>query len=546
MPQNENQKNFKKFANNLRTTALGVKFAKTLYTDPSSLTPKQIATVLSALGYDVPKELIITAEVAQVIVAGQAVVEGAQAGADIGSATNATGAGVKVLTNIAEDQNYIDSDSASCIRIAVDVALIVSSFGTNIAAWVSLAMDLAAIGPGKDNLAKADAIRNAQAQYVNRISPQAAILGQTFKDFQEKKISVYGVIAKMAVETPDLWPQVIKPDSPFVQAFPDLMMLPVVEAHETGHGYSSISGDWPWPASGRYVIAEWNSYRTITFSTLGKSFNKEVAAEYFFESLIKPWVTCYAIANKEIVEKGNMKMEDVAALSYLVNPSGEISARDNYVNMLIGSCLTPYDFGDPILADISRQFVEEKYVGIDKTFHESAVSYGRNSLNQGFVRYNKDIDIMRLKLEKVKQSDEIEELVQYEYIYKKLQSYMDFQPVSFEKDPTVGGKLNSKFSEKSVTAWRKLHNYIAVMQMIDTYRTDSYLKNTQFAEKLLPFMPSADSFQRKINKLNYLSTARSVNKLAMVEIAKSVGVTVDKLVKVNKDDLGAAKFTIKG
>lgn len=558
MAVNQKQKDFKKFADNLKRTAVGVKFAKRLFTEPTTLSPKTIATVLQSLGLDVPKELVITAEVAQVIISGQAVAAGydaletansakdaAAATNSINSATSATAAGVRTLTSLGEREGLVDSDTASIVRIGVSVACIICSVGTDVSSWIALAAELASIGPTKQGLADYHAILNASEAYRSRLSPQQQILGSTFKDFQDRKISIYGVIAKMAVETPDLWPQVISPDSPIVQAFPDLMMLPITNSRVVGFGSSEIGGNYPWPASGRYVIARWESSQEISFQTIGYNFNKETSAEYFFELLLRPWIACYAMANDEIVGRGNMSMSSIAALSYLVNPGGEISDRSDYVKFLLASYLSPYDFGDDILKDISNQFLDDYYKGQDTRFKESAISYGQTSKNKIFSQYAKDNEIMRQKLERVKQTDDITDLVQYPYIYKKLQSYMDFQQTSFERDPTLGGKLNQKFDSTNVRAWRKLHNYISVMHMIDQFRTDSYLKNTRFAEQLLPFMPSVDGFQQKVERLNFLSTARSVNMLALNNIAGFLGTDPKKLVKTNNGAQGAAIFTIK-
>ena len=55
------------FANNLKRTALGVKFAKTLYTNPGSLNAKTVTQVLKALGYQVPQGVEIAVDAAQVI-----------------------------------------------------------------------------------------------------------------------------------------------------------------------------------------------------------------------------------------------------------------------------------------------------------------------------------------------------------------------------------------------------------------------------------------------------------------------------------------------
>ena len=541
-------KDFKKFADNLRKTALGVRFTKTIFTNPSSISAKQATQVLKTLGYKIPEGVEVAVDAAQIITSGQAAIEGYQAATtanEINASVNAGASATRALTSIAEDQNLIDSDSASLIKISTSVAMIVASGGTDVKAWVSLCLDLASVGAGKQALANYEAIMNAQEKYRGRITPQAKILGDTFKDFQEKKISIYGVIAKMAVETPDVWPQVINPQSELAKVFPDLLMIPVVNTSVSGKGDASLWGDYPWPAKGRYVIQQFTASKSISFQTIGKNFTKEESAETFFELLIKPWVTCYAVANEEITAQGNMSMSNIAALSYMFNPSGEISDRDNYVNMLIGSCLTPYDFGDPILENIADQFLDDYYKGKDITFKEQAVSFKQSSQNKLFTQHQMDLEEMRRKLLRVQQNDDIVELAQYPYIYKKLQSYMDFQQVSFEKDPSMGGKLTQKFSTQDVRAWRKLHNYIAVINMIDTFRRDSYLSQTRFAQNLLPFMPSVDHFQKTVDRINFLSTGRAINRLAKANIASFVGTTTDKLKWVNQKEIGPAIYTIK-
>lgn len=549
MAQNNSQRQLKNFADNMKKTNLGVTFAKKLFTDPGSLSAKQVTLILKSLGVNIPAEVQATVEVAQIITAGQAVNDAWENGQtinDIKSVTNPGFAAIRALNSIASQNGWIDEDTTSIISYGMNTTMIVASGGLNVAAWIGLAMDVAQTIASKQSEADMRALQDVQNQIQSIMRPQAKILGETFQDFQAGRISIYGLIAKMAVETPAAWPQVITEQSPITQMFPELMMLPTVQKTLIGRGETRIWGDWPWPASGSYVLAEWTSSKSIQYMTLNEM-NKEQAAEYFFNILLKPWLTGYAIANDEIVGRGNMSMENVAALSYLVNPSGEISSRDDYVNMLLGANLTPYDFNDPILDDIARKFLEDNYKDVQHSFIEQAISIGQVSANRGFNAYSRDTDIMRRKLEEVQANDSIWELVQYPYIYEKLKSYMDFETVSFEKDPSYGGRINQKFSEQSVTAWRKLHNYIAVIQMLSTFRTDSYLRNTKFAEQLMPFMPSIESFEEKINHLSYLSATRSVNAIALKNIASMLGVKPSQLVKQTKStDQGPAKFIIKG
>jgi len=148
----------------------------------------------------------------------------------------------------------------------------------------------------------------------------------------------------------------------------------------------------------------------------------------------------------------------------------------------------------------------------------------------------KDLDTMRVKIDRVKNSHDISELVKVPFIYQKLQSYMDFEQTSFEKDPSLGGQIPDKFNSKDVRAWRSLHNYIAVLNMIDQFRTDSYLKTTSYAKNLLPFMPSVDSFSKRFSRIQEISTARCVNRAAMLNIASYLGVKPSQLQKLTGTD----------
>ena len=549
MASNNATRQMKQLSQNLKKTQLGVSFAKKLFTDPHSLSAKQITTVLKSLGVNVPPEVQAGAEVAQIITSGQAISEAIEAKKsidDMKSLTQPTAVSVRALNAIASHNGWIDEDTTSVVSYGTNVAMIFASGGANVAAWIGLAMDIAATIASKQGEADINALKDMQSKYVSLISSQGKVLGDTFKEFQSGDISIYGLISKMAVETPDLWPQVINPQSPFVNMFPDLMMLPTISKTITGRGDSKIWGDWPWPASGSYVLASWTSSKSMEYLSINKM-TKEEAAEYFYTILLKPWLTAYAVANDEIVNRGNMAMLDVAALSYLVNPSGEISATSDYVNMLIGANLTPYDFNNSIIEDIAAQYLEDMYRNTPHAFVEQGINVGLTSSNRGFNAYQRDADIMRAKLLQVRQTDSIYELAQIPYIYQKLQSYMDFETVSFEKDPTLGGKINEKFSSQSVTAWRKLHNYIAVINMLSTFKSDSYLRNTRYAQNLLPFMPSVNEFEEKVQRLNFLSVTRSVNNLALKNIASFLGVKPSQLKQLKAPtETGAAHFQIKG
>lgn len=550
MAKDQNLKNLQKFSQNLRRTRLGVEFSKRLFTNPSSISNDQIANVMRALGYDVPKEIKMAADAAQVIVAGQAIKDGIDAYEtfnDIQSLTETTATSVRTIAAIAERNDLMDKDTAGVARLGANVGMLVASCGTDVRSWVDLALQVTEVVASNQQLANYRALCDAQVKFRDRLNPQISAMTDIQIGLAKGDLSTFGMIAKLAVDAPDLWPQYINKDTQLGQLFPDLLTLPITDSAVVGYGESKIWGNLPF--GGSYTIASWSSARGIDFKTLGKKFTKELAADFLFNLYVAPWVNVYSAVNNEIVLKGNMTIDNIAAISYLsYGANSEISDKTDYVKLLLATHLTPYDLDDLILDDISKKYVDSFYKDKDTNFYEQAISFSINPRNTGFNNLNKDQEKMRLSLLRVKQTDDIVELVQYPYIYKKLQSYMDFEETSFEKNKTLESeKLVKVFGQpKDLRSWRKINNYIATLQLLDTFRNDSYLKNTKYAEMLLPFMPSIDSFDKKIVRLNELSMARNINALALSNVAEFLGTSSDKLVKVNNGAVGAAIYTVKG
>lgn len=552
--QTQKAREMKAFAEKLRTTRMGVTLAKNIFTNPEGINAKEAVKILRTLGADIPENLNWTVDALQIYLSGQAIYTGVQAintakavgdAASVNNATNATGAAVMALTALAENNNMLGSDEASIARIGTSVAMIVSSFGANVGAWVALASELASIGPRKQALADFQAFENARASYTATMSSQMQVLTSAFSDYQNKKINLYNLISKAAFEAPHMWPQLVNPDSELVKVFPELTMLPVIGDKFRGHGYSWIGGTIPFTGKD-YIIQSWSSDYEIPATRLDNS-NKELLAQWLFQAILKPWIINYAVANNEIVGRGNMSMSSIAILSYLSNGnSAYISDTEDYVQQLIASMLTPYDFNDPILDSLGYEYVKSNYKPEQRTFKELGVSFGYE--NQDFGKYNADVLKMYHLIERTKKSSKIEELVLIEPIYTKLKSYMDFEETSFEKNPQIFKKLsylNVDFSK--ARAWREIGNYFAVLNMIEQFRTDPYLSKTKYVQELAPFLPSLTIFDEKFKKIQAISYARLVNELAMYKIAEFTGINRNKLLKLTSDSYqGPAKFTSKG
>lgn len=564
---NPDLRNLKNFAQNLRQTNLGVNFAKKLFTQPNSINIKDALAIMKTLGLELPPEMNWTVDALQVYVSGQAVYtgyqnistarEGVQAAAAgtkaavdsqqaLNSSVNATGAAVHALTSFAQSQDLVDSDTASIVHIGTDIAMIIASFGTNVAAWVDLALQIGSIGPTKQALADYHAATNAANAYKGVVGPQSAAFQKNFLKYSNKEISIYELIVGAALDAPHIFPQLIKPGSPLLQAFPELQLMPVVSGYFTGYGDSSISGSVP--LNGDYIIASWHAEVNIPYVTLKDAGKTEVLAEYLFAALCKPWAVNYMIAGAEAKKRGNMAMNNIAVLSYLyAGETATISANEDYVKYLLASYLTPYDFNDYILENLASDYVNSKYNFNRPTYFEQAISKGNSTSLTDFDNYNKSVTDMAQRIQKVKNTSKIEHLVEIGPIYDKLKTYMDFEETAFEKNPALFLKASRYNTDvNKIKAWREIGNYFATLNMIEQFRKDPRLQKTRFASELEFLFGTYDQFGNDFRRIQMLSYGRAVNYMAELNIASFVGVDKKDMVKVTPDTFqGPAQFTKK-
>jgi len=547
----------KKFQQNLRQTTLGVTFIKKLYMNPSSMSGAQILSTMKALGFQIDDNVQLTADVAQVICSGGAVYEAIQVG---GSAKDAYeyaklgAASTRSITNIMQRSNWMDSDTASVVNIGVDVGMIIASMGADWKAWTQLAMDVAAIGPTKQAEADMKAIKDLKNKVTSRRTVQQGIFVNALTGIEKGERDIYGVFAEIAADAPDLWPQLVRGDNDLskklLDNFPELLLLPTAQGTVMGYGESKITGDWPWPASGSYIIESWNSKKFYYFETLKTDFTRESATEMMYELFIKPWVRVYDLVDFEIVQKGNASIEQIALLSLLISQDAEISDKTDYVKLLVDSALTPADLGSNILEDLAWQYQQETFKGIDTGFKEVAVSTSSSILkaNQAFSANQKMKLEISNRLRETANDNDISRLVAAKPLYMKLQSWLDFQETTFEKDPSLGGLFGPKtqsWNKTEVRSWRQMHNFLSTLSLVSNFKNDPYIAKSKFAAKIAPYFDTIENFDRKFKDLYSTSVFRKVNRLALANIADMLGTTPDKLIQKKGPD-GATTFTIKG
>lgn len=533
------------FAKNLRTTALGIRFTRQLYTNPTSLSTVQICTILKQLGLKLSSEQQVSILAAQMICSGRAIAaasEAAEAGSAAADASQLENANVMYaafneIVNIARNNKWIDRDTASVLIIVGSIVCLVVSFGCNVGAWITLCCQLSLIGDEKKAIAEQRAINDLNNQLQARFAPQAQIFSNAMQGLSNGSRDIFGMFAEIAAEAPDYWPQLVDQNSQLGEIltgyFPELKFLPTISTTVTGHGKSEIKGKKPWPLKGSYVLYSRTSTKSFTFDTLALDYSKETAVELMFDYFIEPWCAAYDLVNQEIVSRGNMSIKNAAVIAALASEDGYIDPDFDYVSYLINTNLSPYDFGDNVLDEMADWFLKQTAAHTDTSYHDVGISTSKTLLaaNKQFSEYQTLVNGMSRDLAFAKNNGSVLSMVKYDPIMKVLQQYMNFEKTSFEKDPTLGGALKYSYDANQVSAWRDMHNFIAVLQLVDSFKQDEYVKTATNITEIAPYLPTLDDFQNQVNQLNYLTLMRNSASLAKAQIASFLNTTSDQLVE---------------
>lgn len=544
-------------AQNLSNTNLGVKFVKTLYTNPYSLSPTTILSVLKAAGIQVPKDVAMTAELAQCLISGQALYTSLNA-TDFALANTVTGGAnfTSALTSLLQANGLMDEGTATTIKIGSDVALICSSGGYNVGAWISLAIDLSNFASDQQSIAEARAAQNLQDVVNATLKPQIKAAGEVFADFQNGTIGIFGLITKMAIAAPAEFPQVISQNSQLAQMFPMLQMIPTKTVTLYGKGSSETGGDF---LGQHYTITRNESTKTFSFQELDigqQSFKTKLDyVNYFRDLIVGPWTSIYITADSYLKGQKHADLFTTAILSMVVAGDGTISATDDYSTLLQGSRLTPWDLdNNSLVQDLSLGAYKADIRNQINTYQESGLSLGFET--PGNRQSQSQLASAASKVQAMKTADNIDDFLKDPQFSKQISDYFRFPIQKFESNPTLISKSTGISTTKLTQAqrqsvisnytgaWRDLKNYISTIHLWDSFINDPYFKDvygkyidtsvTREGQTIHSAIPSVSDFESSFRKLQGLSVTRNVNLLAKKQIAKFLGTTPDKLVNINQ------------
>lgn len=221
----------------------------------STLMTAQLATqILRDCGIPIPREVTLSIAACQVIASGGAACTAASTGASFGSVAEPTAAAVQAAIAIFQELGitHFDGIQMQQINLGLDVALVVSSGGTNVVADVKLVYDLYMAGETSRYLAQYDADKQVRGALQNfrryRLQNQAKYAAANFERLQSGDIGMFGFATQIARGSAELFPKFF----PEIAAFfpPTAIDVLDVEFHSTDHsifglvpsGWGSASG----------------------------------------------------------------------------------------------------------------------------------------------------------------------------------------------------------------------------------------------------------------------------------------------------------------
>lgn len=501
---------FIKFSENLRRTATGVKFVQTLFTNPDKFSPKQITLILRNLGLDIPREVEMGAQLAQIIISGNNIYQSYQ---DIETVRNAdslnqmSGNTALVAINLMGEMKWIDKDQATLLRVGTDIAMIIASAGTDVRAWISLGLEVGLAGGGKQAEAKFLASQAGTNWYRENMNAQAIQLQSAVQKLSDGEIGLFGFISEASYESSMLFDSCVLKNpklEPILNLLPTLKLFPL---YNTSVEFSARTTTW-------YGEGHRDQFNIDFISSRLAGLSKQQQIMMIFDVVFKPLLSSYTQIQNNILSQHKCSLMDYSKLIALDNQNFYLEDKLDIQDKFKRQFLTPSDLGLNLfdsVVDKKDQYALRGFFNF--MVKEPSAFVVKDADKQGFIS----------PVLKNSQSRKI------------VDDYFNYGSVPF---PDTFGKDS-----------RNMANFIAYLDMVDMIKSDPYLKtiaDTSFMDDYLKF-GGVDEWRKDLERLTMLTTVRKVNRLARENIASFLKIDSSKLVKIddNKTDTPSV-FRIKG
>lgn len=521
--QNENQRMWMQFQQNLKQSALGIKFGKKLFTNPKNMTAKEINSTLRALGMNVPKEMEVAADLAQLWTTGQAVVdtyETARTANDAKSAANFTNvslAAARMGTNYMEQSGMVNDDMASVMRVGISAARLVASGGADVSAWIDIAMEFGSQSEMAKGRAMKRAYENIQNMYQDRIREQKTAVTEIIGKLERKELGLFSFLVEFADQGSILFENCVQknPKMQFIRdIFPGLDFFPYGE-----HKFFSTTQAKTWFGDTQGAQAE-ISVRAVY------DLNKDNAFDYMFKWIVEPYALGFQMANLDYEAMGKASIFSYAILANIAE-NGDLTKNGDILSQFNNYCLTPYDIG---VFDTWNNYIKPN----DSTAITS---------NFGFVK--KRATLTKDQMRRADMLGRIDIISKVNESKDLLLNKFNYPPLDWEKYIT-NYQIERKWSSPAYVTFRSPANFITTLSMLEAIRQDpKYVEWIQKSEVLQKYncFPQIDRWMSLYEETWKLSVLRRVNKMALVNVQEFMGTTEIK--KVNEGEVGPAIFQYK-
>lgn len=503
---------FQKRAVDFRKTVNGIKLGKKLFSNEVlRLSPAQITQLLKAAGVDVPKEVMITADVAQLIMAGGAISSNIATGAAIKSYGEPSALACQAALDIMIQCNLIEAHSplADAITLGIDIALIVSSYGTNIIADIKFIVDLVSIaGNHPDVVGRAESVakKDLYDWLKERRKKQVDALALNFKDYQEGKHSLFGFMGKIAEESPDY----------FYNYFPEAkVFIPPTNIHMkfmvTSESDTLFGGHTEGSAAAEYDI-----------TTIADNSHSAISRA-LWDRYVGQYLDIYQKTRSYGNNVTKISIIDLAILSMLPPYFERVPDIFHLDELLNAQFLTPNDLDSNIIQD----FKSADLVTRQNAFTINGVDY----LSQTEILRDEQT-IENKNIVKYDESGNISALLKYPRARDRIRNWgeISFIPAYPKYDDNIF--VNDSPYIRGYT--RNIRNLWSVLSILQQFRTDSYFSDMKENFQRYWWVPSIEDIEEKHKKLLFLSQARHLNAQAYKNIAQFLGVPVSKLKLLRK------------
>ncbi len=545
--------NFQRFQENLKRTAFGVKFGRAIFTGGNgAFSQRFLRASMKQLGLEIPESVELTIDAVQVVASGAALMEAVDAYEsfdDIRGVARASANTFATTQRLCEHMGWLkkNSDEAQILRTATNVAMLIASSGLDVKAWLSLAMDFTAFEAMNAARAQEIAITGLMQAYKARVNPQAVAAASVLKQYQEKEISVFAFVGKMAEAAPDLWPQYF----PQFSTWAPVYSTGLVSRAETVTWYGSH-----------------NSYAATHFWKTIAGYTPDQLRGFVFKYLVEPTLKPYKISNDVYEIQGKASLRTLSILSTMCGFT-YVDKQTDYSRLLVENQVTLSDFKDPVIISYLQRLEDPRL----REKRSSALVVGgvevrsdiekRNEELRAFAFKNKELLISADRAGRI---DVIEKIPELKERLKWALTFPEItidQKADLEKIKTLSKTDMEKylktpgFSSGPGAAWREIRNYFAALAMINEIRKDPYFEG--FSRSWLTdgfgasdistydFIPHIEEFETLHRDVNLKSTLRKVNTLALGNVAYFLNTDPSKLVRVNRNDMTApAVYTKRG